>query len=883
MKIITSIFFIAISNFLFGNFQVKDSIDLPPKVLREGNFNRGPNIYEILDEGFFYSANSNYLFNRFPNNPDTNSIDYPVYRWNTPNIQPVKNGGFIYQSQSQFPNSKYVCREAKNNQWCKEFGNKGEYGITHFKKFHSLPSEEFLLLGTLHESNYLFTPEARSDVWVLKVDRDGEVVWSKSYGMADKSLFNSLSSVQELENGNLLLVCRSRLDEHNTGDTYFFWMLEIDEESNEIRKIDIGKITLPYPNRGSFSDAKVYPQEDNGFIVLAQVELNYPEQNAVVMKLDSTGNIEWNFEIDGESPEDSFFDFQKLESGNLLFRATAKSNNGNFNSNGIDTTANLHVETTADGQILRAEKMRFEQAYNFPNGKRYVLKDSILQLQTFFGDLIWKKNIGTTRNPDAFWKTSFLGTSDGGVIISRQDYGFEADTGFVNTVHTGFKLSKKGNRVWEDSRLGGIGLYSTPYGGYISRWSYINGENYTRVTPDGDTTSMWWPYDNGGYTLFDKPTYCPPSDIFPDSISLCPNQILELNASTWHEEWPEKQKVDYLWSTGETSEGISINSTGDYFVEILVNDDCKIKEQFEIIENTNTNCFRSDTTVVELCYGESFEGNHYYKNQVLTETEFNFPTTVEKVLDIKVNPQIITDSDTIYICRDNNLEQNYSVLGNTFEQQAFFQSQNGCDSIHRNIYHVKYGYEYRIDATICRGDTFFFENRALTNGIIYRFSDLEDYEICRNVVVDLKLFPKNDEHINLMLQSGELFNNIPILSDTSFIEIYEDQNGCDSTITTNIIVEISSTNQLDKVLSEVKVFPNPVNDFMNIEFYLNSADNFSLNVIDALGRVIKPISTNEFFNTGKHKLIVDTSQLPSGIYFLKFDSNKKSMQKSFSK
>ena len=844
-------------------------------------FNRGPNIYEIHDEGFFFSTNGNYVFSRFPNNPDTNSIGFPVYRWNTPNIQPVKNGGFIYQNQSQFPNSEFVCREAKNNQWCKEFGNKGEYGITHFKKFHSLPNEEFLLLGTLNESNYLFTPEARSDVWVLKVDENGDVVWSKSFGMPDKNLRNFLRSVQELENGNLLLVCLSRFDLPHSGNTYYLWLLEIDEEGNEIRRLNVGEINFTFSN-GRFADEKIYPQDDNGFIILSQVELTSSGQNPTVIKLDSIGNIEWSFEINGNSVEDYLFDFQKLESGNLIFRGVLNSNDGNFNSNGIDTTGYLHIETTADGQILRAEKMPIQPDFNFPNGRRYVLKDSILELQTFFGDLIWEKNIGTNRNPDAYWGTAFLGTADGGIIISRQDYGFEADTGFVSTVHTGYKLSNKGTRVWEDSRLGGIGLYPTPYGGYISRWSYIDSENYTRVSPAGDTISSWWPHANGAYTLFDKPTYCPPSDIFPDSISLCPDQMLELNASAWQKDWPEKQIVNYLWSTGETSESISINSGGDYFVEILVNGDCKVKEQFEVIENASVDCFRSDTTVVELCYGEAFNGTHYYENQMLSELEFDFPSTVENVLDIRVAPQIITYSDTNFVCVSNNIESGYA-MGDTFEHLEVFQNQNGCDSIKKVIYHVKYGNNYRIDPIICKGDTFFIENRPFTQEREYTAFNLEEHEVCRNVIVDLKHFPSYSEEIELTLNSGEQFNNIPIFSDTSFIEIYEDQNGCDSTLTTNITVETSSLSSLEKVLSDVRLFPNPVDDFMTVEFHLMKSEIFSLNIINALGQTIKSISKNEFFNAGKHKLVVDTNHLPSGIYFLKFNSKEQSMQINFSK
>ena len=68
-------------------------------------------------------------------------------------------------------------------------------------------------------------------------------------------------------------------------------------------------------------------------------------------------------------------------------------------------------------------------------------------------------------------------------------------------------------------------------------------------------------------------------------------------------------------------------------------------------------------------------------------------------------------------------------------------------------------------------------------------------------------------------------------------------------------------------MSNMKVFPNPADDQCNIRFELGEKQLVKIMLVDALGKNIKQITDGPLM-TGKYEFTIDTSTLPSGIYFL---------------
>jgi beta-galactosidase len=99
---------------------------------------------------------------------------------------------------------------------------------------------------------------------------------------------------------------------------------------------------------------------------------------------------------------------------------------------------------------------------------------------------------------------------------------------------------------------------------------------------------------------------------------------------------------------------------------------------------------------------------------------------------------------------------------------------------------------------------------------------------------------------------------------TSFFEfaIYGDS-------TVNSAVYLPNEN-----FKNLKIYPNPVNDKLNIEYNLISPCNLKIELCDLSGSIIKSI-LNKDMNAGSNRVFIKSADLLSGVYLLSFTANKK--------
>lgn len=69
------------------------------------------------------------------------------------------------------------------------------------------------------------------------------------------------------------------------------------------------------------------------------------------------------------------------------------------------------------------------------------------------------------------------------------------------------------------------------------------------------------------------------------------------------------------------------------------------------------------------------------------------------------------------------------------------------------------------------------------------------------------------------------------------------------------------------------MYPNPVNDVINIQFYINGKQKLTIELLDISGKKICTISDKEFAK-GEHLIQWETGSLASGIYFIDLKGNK---------
>lgn len=93
----------------------------------------------------------------------------------------------------------------------------------------------------------------------------------------------------------------------------------------------------------------------------------------------------------------------------------------------------------------------------------------------------------------------------------------------------------------------------------------------------------------------------------------------------------------------------------------------------------------------------------------------------------------------------------------------------------------------------------------------------------------------------------------------------------------------TGTVSIDKVidLSELKLFPNPTTDILNVSLTMKISENVNFTVINSVGQEV--ISTSETLNEGNQQAMLNVSDLASGVYILNIHTEGGTTQRKFVK
>jgi len=79
--------------------------------------------------------------------------------------------------------------------------------------------------------------------------------------------------------------------------------------------------------------------------------------------------------------------------------------------------------------------------------------------------------------------------------------------------------------------------------------------------------------------------------------------------------------------------------------------------------------------------------------------------------------------------------------------------------------------------------------------------------------------------------------------------------------------------------TKLQTYPNPINDFGNIDFSLEKDEIVSIALINATGQTVKTLLNTEHRNKGTHSIDLSTNDLPSGIYTCRLTTQNESITK----
>jgi len=322
----------------------------------------------------------------------------------------------------------------------------------------------YILAGwTLSNDGDVGENKGESDIWVLKLDIEGDIMWKKNYGGTS---FEEATSIQQTTDGGYIIAGRTSSNDGDVGQNNGgsdIWILKIDSIGNLLWEENYGGT--------EWEDAKSIQQSlDGGYIVAGRsfssdgdVEGNNGEFDYWILKLDAMGELEWEKNYGGTATDEAR-SIQQTTDGGYVVAGWTESGNGDFGVNNgasdywvlkLDNIGNLEwemnyggtsfdkatfIQQTIDGGYIvlgRSESNDIDLTGNNGESDCWVIKlDSN-------GGVEWEKNYGSEGWEEA---ESIQQTKDGGYVIAgRSDLG-RSNSFFDCWV---LKLDNVGDIEWE--------------------------------------------------------------------------------------------------------------------------------------------------------------------------------------------------------------------------------------------------------------------------------------------------------------------------------------------------------------------------------------------------------------------------------------------------
>lgn len=167
--------------------------------------------------------------------------------------------------------------------WLLKMDFKGD--TTWTKLFTGNLEEEGYVVRETSDGGYIIVGYTRSygvgddDVWLIKTDINGNIIWTKTYGGFGLELGKD---VQETSDGGYIIVAE-------TGGNQGIWLIKTDEVGNSLwTKNYGGYFAYPY---------SIVQTSDGGYIILGEITLTHTQ--TWLIKTNSNGDTLWTKTFDG--------------------------------------------------------------------------------------------------------------------------------------------------------------------------------------------------------------------------------------------------------------------------------------------------------------------------------------------------------------------------------------------------------------------------------------------------------------------------------------------------------------------------------------------------------------------------------------------------------
>jgi len=366
-------------------------------------------------------------------------------------IQKTEDGGYIVVGESLTaetdlgifgPGDLYVLKldMEGNMEWEKKYGG----SLTDFAYSVQQTSDSgYIISGeTSSDDGDVSDNYGQRDTWVLKLDKDGNLEWEKTYGGSN---YDGCRSIKQTFDGGYVLAGGSRSDD---GDIGFnngqadVWILKLDQDGN----IEWQKIYGDIRSEGASS---VQITNDGGYIISAHKELITGSSDYWIIKLNSEGTIEWQKTYGGSRNDLPDAIRQTNDEGFIVAGCTISQDGDISGGNGeyefwiikLDGQGALewerayggsnwenasNIEQTSDGGYIVAGKSYSGDGDVQSN---YGFRDAWILKIDEVGSIEWQNNFGGSLHDDI---SAIKENQDGSFIVAGESSSTDFDVNSIN-------------------------------------------------------------------------------------------------------------------------------------------------------------------------------------------------------------------------------------------------------------------------------------------------------------------------------------------------------------------------------------------------------------------------------------------------------------------
>ena len=711
--------------------------------------------------------------------------------------------GFTFLSLSQAQNSD--CVFSLDIEWQKHFGGSNSEILQNSR---SLSDGGYIMGGhTLSDDGDVSQNYGGVDYWIIKTDANGNPIWSNNFGGASTDIGTSV--VETADQGLLFAgsTLSADVDVSNPLGSFDVWIMKLDANGN-------AQWDRSYGGTGNDRPEWIENTPDGGIVICGttssfdgDINENKGITDALVIKLDAAGNVQWTRTVGGSS-EDFANHIQTTTDGGYIVSGGTFSLDGDITINNgdldamvfkLDANGNVQWLRTLGGSGLEWANWNIQTA----DGGYLMTGPTDSEDGDFAknngGRDLWLTKLDAAGNTQ--WSQVFGGSKDdiGNAILETPANGFliaghaELPTGDVSNNYGNLDIwllncDQNGSLI-ADYNYGGSNsemtedMRFTNDGGIIlSGFSESNDFDLTANNGQADFWAIKFEPLKTGISnpdLGEDISLCEPENILLDAnVTGCSNCI-------------------YQWSDGNTSPAriVNVTQTNTYSVVITDETGCSVSDEIQIsltdldlqISFENPSGCVDDGMITATGIGGSGNYSYEWSNEVFGPINPNLPGGF---YNVTVDDGICTKSELVFLQSQN----------------AVFPEVNlGADRI------------------ICIDDSVFLEV---------------------------------DEDLDAIWSTGETANAVEINSEGIFLVTVTNSEGCTAVDDININFANEIIVDLGEDQSSCESETRLTSDLSNVDFLWSNGSTENEILVDESG-VYELMVTDEFgcTNTGQIEIL----------------------------